>query len=98
MKDMLNPIPAGEILNEEFLIPMQITPYRIAKEINVSATAIGEIIHGKRGISSEVALKLGKYLGTGADFWINLQKRYELDCAKDKLADEIEKIVPFKIA
>lgn len=88
------PIHAGEILAEEFLEPFGITAYRLAKDINVSPTCISEIIHAKRGISCETALRLGKYFGTGADFWINIQKRFELDVAEDKLGSDLKNIIP----
>jgi antitoxin HigA-1 len=97
MPDMFSPIPAGEILKEEFLEPMGITAYRLAKDVNLSATCVGEILSGKRGISPETALKLGRYLKTGPEFWMNLQNRYELDTAKDKIGTEVEKIVPSEL-
>jgi antitoxin HigA-1 len=97
MPDMLSPIPAGEILKEEFLEPMGITAYRLAKDVNLSATCVGEILAGNRGISPETALKLGKYFRTGPEFWMNLQNRYELDRVQDKFGCEIEKIVPCKV-
>lgn len=78
-KEKLLPLVApGEILREEFLVPLGITPYRIAKDIHVSATAIGQILAGTRAISPDMALRLGAYLGTTAKFWLNLQSHYDL--------------------
>lgn len=80
---------------EEFLEPFGITAYRLAEDINVSPTCIREIIHAKRGISCEVALRHGKYFSTGADFWINIQKRFELDAANDKMGADLGNITSF---
>ncbi|GAT34644.1 addiction module antidote protein, HigA family [Terrimicrobium sacchariphilum] len=78
-KEKLLPlVTPGEILREEFLVPLGITPYRIAKDIHVSATAIGQILAGTRAISPDMALRLGAYLGTTAKFWLNLQSHYDL--------------------
>ena len=78
-KEKLLPlVTPGEILREEFLVPLGITPYRIAKDIPVSATAIGQILAGTRAISPDMALRLGAYLGTTAKFWLNLQSHYDL--------------------
>lgn len=70
-------VTPGEILREEFLVPLGITPYRIAKDTHVSATAIGQILAGTRAISPDMALRLGAYLGTTAKFWLNLQSHYD---------------------
>ena len=78
-KEKLLPlVTPGEILREEFLVPLGITPYRIAKDIHVSATAIGQILAGTRAISPDMALRLGAYHGTTAKFWLNLQSHYDL--------------------
>jgi addiction module HigA family antidote len=78
-KEKLLPlVTPGEILREEFLVPLGITPYRIAKDVHVSATAIGQILAGTRAISPDMALRLGAYLGTTAKFWLNLQSHYDL--------------------
>lgn len=77
----LAPIHPGEILQEEFLKPMKISQYRIAKDIGISATRISEIIRGKRAITAETALRLSLYFGMSKGFWLGLQKRYELDIA-----------------
>jgi addiction module HigA family antidote len=80
MKDpALNPVHPGEILSEEFLKPLELSQYRLAKEIGVPPRRINEIILGKRGVTADTALRLGHYLGTTPDVWMNLQTRYELD-------------------
>jgi addiction module HigA family antidote len=86
------PITPGEILEEEFLVPMELSQYRVAKEIHVSPRRINEIVKGKRAITADTALRLGRYFGTTAQFWLNLQGSYELECAKEKI--ELEAIVP----
>jgi addiction module HigA family antidote len=75
----------GEILLTEFLEPMGISQYRIAKAIDVSPRRINEIVHGKRGITADTALRLGRYFGTSAQFWLNLQTRYDLEVESDRL-------------
>ena len=83
-------IHPGEILREEFLIPLGVSQYRLAKEIHVPARRINEIVLEKRGISADTALRLGRYFGTTAQLWVNLQARYDLEVARDALADKIE--------
>jgi addiction module HigA family antidote len=93
------PIHPGEILREEFLVPLGISQYRLAKEIHVPARRINEIVLEKRGISADTALRLGRYFGTTARFWINLQARYDLEVARDTLEDSlIKEIKPFNQA
>lgn len=89
----LPPIHPGEILWEEFLKPMGISQYRLAKDISVPARRINEIIHGKRGISADTALRLACYFGLSERFWINLQARYDLEREKDRLKDRLDKEV-----
>lgn len=84
-KKILEPIHPGEILMEEFLKPMKISQYRIAKDINVPARRINEIVHGKRSITANTALRLSKYFGLSERFWVNLQVRYDLEIEKDRL-------------
>lgn len=79
------PITPGEVLAEEFLVPMGVSQYRLAKEIHVSPRRINEIVKGKRAITADTALRLGKFFGTTAQFWINLQTSYELECAAEKV-------------
>src|ERR687888_1544451 len=89
----LPPIHPGEVLLEEFLKPMNISQYRIAKDISVPARRINEIVHGKRAISADTALRLARYFGLSERFWLNLQSRYDLDVEKDRLEDRIEREV-----
>jgi addiction module HigA family antidote len=89
----LPPIHPGEILWEEFLKPMGISQYRLARDISVPARRINEIIHGKRGISADTALRLACYFGLSERFWINLQVRYDLEKEKDRLKDRLDKEV-----
>lgn len=93
MEERLPPIHPGEILLEEFLKPLEISQYRLAKDINVPARRINEIVLGKRAISADTALRLSRYFGLSERFWINLQTRYDLEKEKDKLQDRLEKEV-----
>ena len=86
----LAPIHPGEVLAEDFLDPMGISQYRLAKDISVPARRINEIVHGKRGISADTAIRLARYLGTTERFWLNLQAQYELDVEHDRLDDRLE--------
>jgi addiction module HigA family antidote len=87
---MLAPIHPGEILMEEFLKPLGISQYKLAKDINVPARRINEIVHGKRAITADTALRLSRYFNLSERFWLNLQARYDLEVEKDKLNDRIE--------
>ena len=84
------PIHPGEILLENFLKPMQISQYRVAQAIGVPPRRINEIIHAKRGITADTALRLGRFFGMEAQFWMNLQTRYELETTRDTLADRLD--------
>lgn len=84
------PIHPGEILLEEFLLPMGITQYRLAKDISVPQRRIGEIVQGKRAISADTALRFGRYFGMEAQFWLNLQSRYDLLLAESGLAGRLD--------
>ncbi|MBC2592492.1 HigA family addiction module antitoxin [Rhodococcus aetherivorans] len=90
----LSPIHPGEILREDFLEPFGITQNRLATIIGVPPRRINEIVLGKRSITADTALRLGKAFGNSAQFWLNLQDRYELDVAADKLGDTLAKITP----
>lgn len=92
-KTKLAPIHPGEILMEEFLKPMKISQYRLAKDINVPARRINEIVQGKRSVTPNTALRLSRYFGLSERFWINLQARYDLETEKDKLKDRLNKEV-----
>ncbi|HYA94479.1 MAG TPA: HigA family addiction module antitoxin [Thermodesulfobacteriota bacterium] len=89
-KKMLPPIHPGEILMEEFLRPLGITQYKLAKDIHVPARRINEIVHGKRSITADTALRLSRYFNLSERFWLNLQARYDLEVEKDKLNDRIK--------
>ena len=89
----IDPIHPGEILLEEFLIPMGISQYRLAKNISVPQRRISEIVHGKRAVTADTALRLGRFFGMEAQFWLNLQGRYDLLRAEDQLAKRLEKEV-----
>ncbi|GAA3140129.1 HigA family addiction module antitoxin [Rhodococcus baikonurensis] len=88
----LRPIHPGEILREDFLEPFGITQNRLATIIGVPPRRINEIVHGKRSITADTALRLAKAFGNSAQFWLNIQDRYELDLAADKLGDTLAKI------
>ena len=87
------PIHPGEILAEEFLEPLEISQYRLAKEISVPPRRINEIVHGKRAITADTALRLARYFGTSERFWINLQAHYDLEVEKDRLGPRLKKEV-----
>jgi addiction module HigA family antidote len=89
-KKMLAPIHPGEILMEEFLKPLGVTQYKLAKDIHVPARRINEIVHGKRDITADTALRLSRYFNLSEQFWLNLQARYDLEVEKDKLNDRIK--------
>jgi addiction module HigA family antidote len=90
---LLAPIHPGEILLEEFLQPLGISQYRLAKDISVPPRRINEIIHGKRAITPDTALRLSRYFGLSERFWVNLQARYDLEVVKDRLKDRLGKEV-----
>ena len=89
----LPPIHPGEILIEEFLKPMGISQYRLAKDISVPPRRINEIVHGKRSISADTALRLGRFFGISAQFWLNLQIRFDLEITEDLMAERLDKEV-----
>ena len=93
MAKRLAPVHPGEVLLEEFLEPMELSQYRLAKDIHVPARRINEIVHGTRGISADTALRLARYFGTSERFWLNLQAQYDLDTEKDRGGDRIEREV-----
>lgn len=86
----LPPIHPGEILLEEFLGPMEISQYRLAKDISVAPRRVNEIVHGDRSITADTALRLARYFGTSERFWLNLQSRYDLEAEKDRLGNRLE--------
>lgn len=95
----LDPVHPGEVLEEEFLVPLGISQYRLAKEIRVPARRINEIIQRKRAVSADTALRLGRFFGNSPQFWLNLQSQYELDIQREKIAAQLERdIRPFSRA
>jgi addiction module HigA family antidote len=86
-------IHPGEILLEEFMKPLNLSQNALAKALNVTPRRINEIVNAKRAITADTALRFAKFFGNSAEFWLNLQKTYELECAKDKLFDKIDKEV-----
>lgn len=90
VKRAIKPIHPGEILLVEFLKPMGISQYRLAKDIGVDPRRINEIVLGKRAITADTALRLSRYFGTSERFWLNLQARYELEVRKDALGGRLE--------
>lgn len=95
----LQPVHPGEILLEDFLKPLNITRYRLAKSIGVPQRRIDEICSVKRAITAETALRLARFFGTDAQSWLNLQAHYDLECLELRLAEQIEhEVVPFKVA
>ena len=93
MEKKLSPITPGDVLLEEFLRPMEITQSQLAKDINVPANRISQIVNGKREITADTALRLGKYFGIEPEFWVNLQMRYNMKIARSQLETTIEKEV-----
>lgn len=92
-KRELEPIHPGEILLKEFLKPMSISQYQLAKDINVDPRRINAIVHGKRAITADTGLRLSRYFGTSERFWLNLQAHYDLEMQKDELGDRLKREV-----
>ena len=85
----LAPVHPGEILLEEFMQPLELSQTRLGRDLGVSPRRINEIVHGKRSITADTALRLSRYFGTSAEFWLGLQADYDLDVASDRLAERI---------
>jgi addiction module HigA family antidote len=98
MKKKLDLIPPGTILQEEFMEPLGITAYRLSKEIKVQQTAVSQIINGSRRITVDMALRLSRYFGNSAQFWLNLQNQYDLESEVEKKEYLIKEIVPCNAA
>lgn len=96
MARKLPPIHPGEILREEFLLPMKLTPYAVAQACGVPRTRIERLAREETPVTADTALRLGKYFGTTPSFWMNLQARYDLELAEDATAAEIKRIKPMK--
>jgi antitoxin HigA-1 len=95
---IMPPVHPGEILQEEFLGPLSVSQYQLAKELGVPARRINEIVHGQRRISADTALRLARYFGTSEGFWMNLQARYDLELEKDRISAELDDIRPLSVA
>ncbi|MGO9725023.1 MAG: HigA family addiction module antitoxin [Streptosporangiaceae bacterium] len=95
---IMPPVHPGEILLAEFLEPLGVSQYRLAKAVDVPARRINEIVHGQRRISADTALRLARYFGTSERFWMNLQARYDLETEKDRLGSALDGIRPLSAA
>lgn len=91
---IMPPIHPGETLKTEFLEPLGLTPYRLARDIGVTPTRVSELLHGKRRLTADTALRLGRYLGTSPQFWLNLQSHYDLEVRREQVGDRIDQITP----
>ena len=91
--DQLPPIHPGEVLLEDFMKPLGLSQYRVAKDIGVAALRINQIVHGKRSVTVDTAMRLARYFGTSANVWLRLQARYDLEVAEDKLGHRINQEV-----
>ena len=92
-KKKLAPTLPGEILMEEFLVPLNISQYQLAKEISVPRRRINEIIQGKRAVTADTAVRLARYFGVSERFWLNLQARYDIEVTKDRVGHRLEREV-----
>jgi antitoxin HigA-1 len=95
---VMPPVHPGEILREEFLAPLGVSQYQLAKAVDVPARRINEIVHGQRRITADTALRLSRYFGTSERFWLNLQARYDLETEKDRLGATLDDIRPLSAA
>lgn len=93
MSKKLPAIPPGEILVEEFMTPLGISQNRLARDLGVNPARVSDIIHGRRGISADTALRLATYFGTTAEFWLNLQTRYDLKIAEAEIGKDLRRII-----
>ncbi|MGN6128125.1 MAG: HigA family addiction module antitoxin [Humibacter sp.] len=96
--EKLPPVHPGEVLMEDFIEGFGITQNKLAVSIGVPPRRINEIVHGKRAITADTALRLAKFFGTTAQFWLNLQTRYDLDLAEDRVSAQIAAITPLRAA
>ena len=94
MIERIAPIHPGEILQEDFLIPMNVSAYRLAKETYMDQTRVSEILKGKRSVTIDTALRLAKFFGTTPEFWVNIQTQYDKETKEDEIADELSRIHP----
>ena len=93
---VMPPVHPGEIFNEEFLIPMNLTPHHLAKSIGVSEGLIQDILNGREPISGEIALLFSRFFSTSAELWMGLQIQYDLDVAEDRLAEKLDAVVAYQ--
>lgn len=93
MPQKLDPIPPGEVLLHDFMIPLHISRAKLARDLGVNAGRIGEVVHGRSAITADLALRLSAYFGTTPEFWLNLQSRYELKIATRRVGAEIKRRV-----
>lgn len=91
--EKLIPVHPGEVLLEDFMKPLGLSQYRVAKDIGVSPIRISQIVHGKRAITADTAIRLARYFGTSAEVWLRLQSRYDLEVAQEQLGERIEQEV-----
>jgi antitoxin HigA-1 len=98
MAKKLPPIHPGEILREEFLVPLKLTPYAVAAALDVPRIRIERIAREEKPVTADTALRLGKFFKTGAAFWMNIQARFDLETAEDVLAPQIKRIAPYEAA
>jgi antitoxin HigA-1 len=96
-RDQSNAIHPGEVLREDFLIPMGITAYRLAKAVGIPESAVSDILNGRRGITAATALLFARFFGTTPELWLNLQAAYELDAERDRLEARLEAITPAEL-
>jgi len=98
MTKSMEPIHPGEVLYEDFLVPLGVTQHRLAISISVPPRRINEIVHGKRRITADTALRLARFFGTSERFWLNLQSRYDLEIERDEIGPELDAITPLAVA
>src|SRR3982751_4488430 len=96
--DKLDPVHPGEVLMVEFIEPLGVTQHSVAVAVGVPPRRINEIVHGKRRITADTALRLARYFGTTDRFWLNLQARYDLEVERDRLGSALEAITPLRSA
>jgi addiction module HigA family antidote len=96
MSKKLKPIHPGEILREEFMLPMGISSNALARAVGVTPARINEVVRGRRGITADTALRLSRYFGTDVQSWMNLQTNYDIECAKAQAGEAIAHIRPFR--
>ncbi|GLQ87257.1 HigA family addiction module antitoxin [Dyella flagellata] len=94
LKKRLPPIHPGEVLREEFMVTLGLSDNALASALGVTAVRINEIVHEKRGFTADTALRLSRYFGNSPEFWLNLQQRYELECARRELGETLKEIHP----